>query len=237
MHINLLIAAGVSSGIIIFVLSEVIGRWMAKRQPVGLIRSWLVEIASDVRWLGKVIAVTIVIFIPSQNIKALAIATGFILKISVLIFGLLLTIAFVEQATTTIRKNLKESSKVSQRDKTNLLTLVPLAASGLKYVIYFCFFVIVLAACGVNILPVLGASAIAFGAIALASQHILQDMISTLSIFTDRLYGHGTIVKFPGNGYGVVDKVTWRWTFVKIGDKTLVIANRKVDMFWLDERD
>lgn len=80
----------------------------------------------------------------------------------------------------------------------------------------------------IDIRSLLGAAGIATLAVALAAKETLENLISSMIIFTEQPYGLGDTVKI-GDAEGVVEKIGFRSTLLRTSDKTLVtIPNKKM---------
>lgn len=226
--------------ILVFVIPPVamaIGSRLEKIQtrPDRPIRSWLSEIGSDIRWLlislALLTAIAIAVypfFKPSLNI---AIILG---KLNLTVFFLLIAIAGVS-CLAAFSEFLINTKGFSKNDRRNLLTLLPIATSAIKLCIYFLFCLLFLASLNVDIRPFLETGAIAAIILGIAGQNILSDMLSTLFIFTDRLFYVGDCLSILcGEEWieGVVLSISLRYTILDRGNgNKIAIANRTLDKF------
>jgi small-conductance mechanosensitive channel len=218
-------------------IAMVIGNRLERIQtrPDRPIRSWLSEIGSDIRWLlislTLLAAVTIAVypfFRPSLNIAIV------LSKLNLTVFFLLIAIAGVS-CLAAFSEHLINTKGFSKNDKRNLLTLLPIATSAIKLCIYFLFCLLFLASLSVDIRPFLETGAIAAIILGIAGQNILSDMLSTLFIFTDRLFYVGDCLSILcGEEWieGVVLSISLRYTILDRGNgQKIAIANRTLDKF------
>jgi small-conductance mechanosensitive channel len=207
-----------------------------KPHPDRPIRSWMQEIGSDVRWLtialgvlGAIVAIVQPFWSPIVGlVRVLA-------KVNLSVFCLLVAIAAVSVLVDLSKRKIDANKKLTKNDRRNLLTLLPIATSAIKLILYFGFCVAVLAAVGVDVRPFLEVGAIGLVILGLAGQSIIADMLSTLFIFTDRLFYVGDRLAFLcGEEWieGEVISISLRYTIVRCENShILAIANRQLDKF------
>jgi hypothetical protein len=105
-----------------------------------LIFLWLNEIGSDVRLYGFATSLALALSywanIYAGNFAWAAPLGIAIAKLSLSFWGILSAIAFLEVAQPFYSRVVEQSDIMSAVDKQNILTLIPVLASGLKIVIY-----------------------------------------------------------------------------------------------------
>jgi small-conductance mechanosensitive channel len=225
------------------VAGRIIGKRLERFRtlPERPIRSWLSEIGSDIQWLlyvlGLLSGLAIAVFQRYAFVLPFLLIAG---KIATNIFLLLITIAAISVASL-YASYIINTGNFTQNDRRNLTTLLPIAVSFAKLITYFAFVLLCLLVFKVNITPFLEAGAIISIILGIAGQNILSDILSTLFVFTDRLFYVGDTVSVPvGSGdvwmEGVVISISLRYTIIRLeasgGDcETLAVANRTLDRF------
>jgi|GEM_PF-7072602 small-conductance mechanosensitive channel len=224
-------------GIIFTVLSvsgKLIGTRLERVTPVNLIHSWLSEIGSDVRWfgfgVGSVAGVAYAITPYWKHTYAIA---YFLVTFQIILFSALAMVALVSVGAIALSKIVRNNIQLNNRDKTNYLTFIPVAASIIKLVLWVCGFVILLATNGIDITPILNIGAVTLAIFGFAGQDSLKDILATIKIFWDRILYVGTVVKFPGQKQGTVTSITLWNTTIKIDldgqDAHFIVANRDIN--------
>ncbi len=224
-------------GILIFIVSSVAGRIIGTRlgrvRPEGVLRAWLAEIGSDVRWLGMGLGVAIGLgwaLIPYWQYTFLV--AKFLVWLQLILFIALSLVALVSVSAITVSGAVQVNPALNNRDKRNYLTFIPVAASVIKLVLWVCSFVTLLAVNGVDITPILNISAVVLAIFGFAGQDSLKDILSTVKIFTDRILYVGTVIKFPGQKQGTVISITLWNTTIKLDgepESFFVVANRDIN--------
>jgi small-conductance mechanosensitive channel len=235
-NVNDTVGRAIAGGIIFTVLSvsgRIVASYLEKIRPNGILRSWLGEIGSDARWLGFGVGLTIGVgyaLAPWWSwVTAIA---KFLVWFQVILFVALCLVAFVSVSAVAVSKSVQSSPQLNNRDKTNYLTFIPVAASVVKLVMWAFSFVALLAVNGIDITPILNISAVALAIFGFAGQDSLKDILSTIKIFWDRILYVGTVVKYPGQRQGVVTSITLWNTTIKLDGEVnafFVVANRDIN--------
>lgn len=123
--------------------------------------------------------------------------------------------------------------RTALKDKAPLARLLETVGGLLNYGIYAGAFFTCLSTCGINITPLLASLGGASVVIGLASQTILGELASSLTLFAAPPFAVGDSVKFLSGGAlvmeGVVLAIEPMRTVLKTGDgNTLYVANGKV---------
>lgn len=209
-----------------------LGYRLSRSRSRSLIGLWLKEIGSDIQWLGFGCGVTLAIDTIAGYWLASYPYTLPALKLQLTIFGLLCAIAAVSVGCSHTERSIDASQTLSEIDKRNYLTLVPLAASVLKIVLYVITTILALASINIDITPFVQASAVVGIVIGIAVQTTLQDLFATLFLFTDRVLYVGDWVRYDdGSPFtGRVTRITAMRLFVRSLDgEMLILSNRKLD--------
>lgn len=199
------------------------------------IRSWLSEIGSDIKWFGSFLGAIWGVVITANFYFPPAVGLAIVAsKIAATFFTLLAGIAAVTCINAFIL-HLINTQNLAANDRRNFLTLLPIATSAIKLALYFLFILLLLASFGINITPFLETGAIAALILGIAGQNILSDMLSTLFIFTDRLFYVGDRLSILcGDEWidGLVISISLRYTILDRGNgRKIAVANRTLDKF------
>jgi small-conductance mechanosensitive channel len=215
--------------IILYLLSlpiiKSVGKRLERITRKDLLSLWLSEIGSDVRLYGFLSSTLISIgIISDMYIDGLykPLITGIKIIVSLWIFlGL---IAFIEVAEKYLKSNIINSN-VSEIDKRNYLTLIPVAASIFKVFSYGFISLSVLSSLGVDIAPILNIGAIGLGALMFAGSETIKDILATLKFFLSRKLYVGSYVKINGFKPGYVTRITIidTWITTKLSDGSELI--------------
>ncbi len=139
--------------------------------------------------------------------------------------GLLLLIAFSFFVTKFLLKWVRRffTRKMDETDTLKFFSFFKFV----QYVIYIIVFFAILGFAGVNVTPVLAASAALLVGIGLALQEIFQDVIGGILIIVDKSLLVGDIVEVEGRVGRVVDIKLRTTRAITRDDKVLVIPNHK----------
>jgi small-conductance mechanosensitive channel len=80
---------------------------------------------------------------------------------------------------------------------------------------------------GVSVTPVLASLGIGSLAVALAIQPTLENFFSGIQLIVDKPIQPGQVIKLDSGEEGVVFKIGWRSTWVKLGDNNIIILPNK----------
>ena len=140
-----------------------------------------------------------------------------LLAVVIIIFALIFTRYFLKFATKFVTKRLAEETRPKFE---SLFTFA-------KYVIYAIVFAMVFNGLGINITPVLAASAALLVGVGLALQTLFQDIISGVFILVDQTVKVGDIIELDSK-VGRVEEIKLRTTrAVTIDNKVLIIPNHQ----------
>jgi small-conductance mechanosensitive channel len=176
---------------------------------------WLSEIGSDVRIYG-LFSSTFVYILSISNIYfkgASKYVFGFT-KVIISLWVFLGIIAFIEVSEKYF-KNKIIISNMSEIDKRNFLTLIPVSASIFKVISYAFVSLSILSSVGVNIAPILNVGAIALGILMFAGSETIKDILATLKFFLSRKLYVGSYVKINNFKPGYVTRITIIDTWVE----------------------
>ncbi len=139
--------------------------------------------------------------------------------------GLLLLVIVSFVATKFLLKWVRRlfTRKMDETDKLKFFSFFKFV----QYVIYIIVFFAILSTAGVNITPVLAASAALLVGIGLALQEIFQDVIGGILIMVDKSLLVGDIIEVDGRVGRVVDIKLRTTRAITRDDKVLVIPNHK----------
>lgn len=139
--------------------------------------------------------------------------------------GLLLLIAFSFFVTKFLLKWVRRffTRKMDETDTLKFFSFFRFV----QYVIYIIVFFAILGFAGVNVTPVLAASAALLVGIGLALQEIFQDVIGGILIIVDKSLLVGDIVEVEGRVGRVIDIKLRTTRAITRDDKVLVIPNHK----------
>ncbi|MBW4666445.1 MAG: mechanosensitive ion channel family protein [Cyanomargarita calcarea GSE-NOS-MK-12-04C] len=218
---------------VLSVLGRIVGGRIEKTNPVGVLRSWLAEIGSDLRWLGFGLGATIGLGYAIAPWWGWTFPVAkFFVWFQIILFVALSLVAFVSVSAGFVSRSVQDNPQLNNRDKTNYLTFIPVAASVIKLFVWVFSFVALLAVNGIDITPILNISAVALAIFGFAGQDSLKDILSTIKIFWDRILYVGTVVKYPGQRQGTVTSITlWNTTIRLDGesDAFFIVANRDIN--------
>jgi len=131
--------------------------------------------------------------------------------------GLVLLIAYIvwEIARTAIDRRLAEEASVPEGSTTSRLrTLLPLLRIFVAITLVVMTVLSVLAALGVNIVPLLAGASIVGVAIGFGSQTLVKDIVSGAFFLMDDAFRVGEYIEV-GDAKGVVEKITVRALFLR----------------------
>jgi small-conductance mechanosensitive channel len=227
------------AGITVF---QVVGRNLEK--IVGgnnLVLIWLHEIGSDFRRGGKVIFFfvfwTMVIPEEYRVFHRLSVMSTWL---SVIIVVDAMLVALAQTWKLWAKRNIPE--RITAKDRQLTLTIIPIATNFAKYIIHGVAAVAAVRVAGVDISPLLGATAIGMAVLGFAGQSLLQDLFAFVSLLIDRPYHVGSVVEFfDSNGSrserGEVIEITVRNTVVLVKgiegapDYSYFVPNRSASGF------
>jgi small-conductance mechanosensitive channel len=240
MNISLIARAIASLSVALFV--PIVGRKIGNKleairyTPGQLVKHWLSEIGSDVRWYTLFVSQIVAVGIAAEVLYPSIWVVVFVLvKVASSLLFLLISIAAIGSAYAFLDLKIN-TSNFNPNDRRNLSTLLPIATSIIKLAVYGVSFALLLMSLNVNIRPLFELGLVASVILGIAGQAILSDILSTLFIFTDRLFYVGDRLTVPlGDGEwaeGTVVAITLRYTILDGGDgRILAIANRTLDKF------
>lgn len=217
-----------------------LGRFFERfTQKQNLLNMWLSEIGSDIRIYGPASAAFLTI---AYIATIYSVYLSWLLSISLIsarftavVWLVMILIALVESAAPYYQQ-IVEQAPVNERDKRNMLTLIPIAASALKILIYIAAFILGVGATGINITPFLNITTVLVALLGLAGTQTVQDVFASFKIFIDRVYYVGSIIeigadgicKYEGKLRGRVIKITLFKTFIQLDDNQLLTIDNGV---------
>lgn len=201
--LSILIAYFVS----IFIVKN-IGKRLERITRKDLVNLWLSEIGSDVRLYGFASCTVIALgLISNLYFKGLSHSLLIGLKIIISLWVFVGAIALIEVSEKYLKKTIFDSN-ISEIDKRNYLTLIPVAASIFK-IFSYCFIVLsILSSVGVDIAPIINIGAIGIGALMFAGSETIKDVLATLKFFLSRKLYVGSYVKVNNLKVGYVIRIT-----------------------------
>lgn len=117
----------------------------------------------------------------------------------------------VEIGNILIDRYQQEQQKLSEKERKQRLTLVPLMKSAMKYIVFFTAFLLALNAMNLNPAPLLAGAGIVGIVVGLGAQPLINDLVSGLFILSESLYLVGDYIE-TGGGRGVVEMIDIRTT-------------------------
>ncbi len=117
----------------------------------------------------------------------------------------------VEIGNILIDRYQQEQQKLSEKERKQRLTLVPLMKSAMKYIVFFTAFLLALNAMNLNPAPLLAGAGIVGIVVGLGAQPLINDLVSGLFILSESLYLVGDYIE-TGDGRGVVEMIDIRTT-------------------------
>jgi small-conductance mechanosensitive channel len=191
----------------LFILKK-IGKKLERIKGNGFVSLWLSEIGSDVRIYGSLTLTLLFIGIVSATyFKWLLPLLYTLMRILISVWVFIVFVAALEVGEKYLKNDI-EHSDISNIDKRNYLTLIPVVASVLKIFSYAVVSLSILASVGVNITPILNVGAIAIAALMFAGSETIKDVIATLKFFITRKLYVGSIVKVNNLRLGKVIRIT-----------------------------
>lgn len=138
--------------------------------------------------------------------------------LSLLIFGSLVVVSFILRSIRELY-----TKKLDDIDKLKFISVFKF----IKYVVYIVVFFIILGTVGVNITPILAASAFVLVGLGLALQDLFQDILGGVFIIFDKSLAVGDIIEVD-NKVGRVMEIKLRTTrTITQDDKIIIIPNHK----------
>lgn len=201
-------------------------RWRSFTNPW---KRWLHEIASDIlifSWLWTITSASYFVLAHWFDLQS---AILVIFRLSLVIFVLLCLIAGVTITTDHLEVLVQNSVDLDTVDKHNYLTLIPIAGSIIKLILYLFSAIFALGAIGVDTQPLITSATVLLAIFGLYTSSVGQDLLATLFIFTDRVFAVSSVIEYNGVR-GRVTKITAFRTSICDADGNLhLISNRKFD--------
>jgi small conductance mechanosensitive channel len=117
----------------------------------------------------------------------------------------------VEIGNILIDRFQQEQKNLTEKERKQRLTLVPLMKSAVKYTVFFTAFLLALNALNLNPAPLLAGAGIIGIVVGLGAQPLINDLVSGLFILFESLYLVGDYIE-TGQGRGVVESIDIRTT-------------------------
>ncbi|MDZ8118244.1 mechanosensitive ion channel family protein [Pontiella agarivorans] len=117
----------------------------------------------------------------------------------------------IEIGNILIDRFQQEQKNLTEKERKQRLTLIPLMKSAMKYVVYFTAILLALNAMNFNPAPLLAGAGIIGIVIGLGAQPLINDLVSGLFILFESLYLVGDYIE-TGQGRGVVESIDIRTT-------------------------
>ncbi|MBT8041997.1 MAG: mechanosensitive ion channel family protein [Pontiella sp.] len=135
----------------------------------------------------------------------------------------------VEVGYIVIDRFQQEQEHLTEKERKQRLTLVPLMKSVMKYVVFFTAFLMALNALNLNPAPLLAGAGIMGIVIGLGAQPLINDLVSGLFILFESLYLVGDYIE-TGEGRGVVESIDIRTTRLRDpGGQQHILRNGQID--------
>lgn len=226
--------AGVFSFVLIRTFTRKLGNRFERFQPTNLLFAWLIEVASDIRNLGKGLAFYSLIALPIwliwENLHAIVL-TG--LKSYLVVISCVFLIAFLNTWEAWRLSHINQ--EISPKDIQFAKTLYPILTNTGKYIVYGLGLMTTFSVWGVDVSAFLGAGAIAALILGIGGNLLISDFLSGLLIIFERIYYADSeieIIYADGKTIaGTVAKITWRITFIHETHTGAIVAvsNRLID--------
>lgn len=117
----------------------------------------------------------------------------------------------VEVGNILIDRFQQEQKSLTEKERKQRLTLMPLMKSAMKYLVFFTAFLLALGALKLNPAPLLAGAGILGIVVGLGAQPLINDLVSGLFILFESLYLVGDYIE-TGEGRGVVESIDIRTT-------------------------
>jgi small-conductance mechanosensitive channel len=211
---------------------------LESNRRTNIIHRWLNQIASDIKIYGFLEIFFLYVGFIYQNYYKANFNLGLLLaKINLIIFFFLITICWVEVGEQYIKGKIIHLN-VSDIDKRNYRTLLPVAASILKLICYCLVFLTILSTLNVDITPILNIGGISLAALMYAGSETIKDFIATLKFFLSRKLYVGAYVKINNLRPGYVIRITiidtWIETTLSNEEKIIqIISNGSIQIIVL----
>lgn len=139
--------------------------------------------------------------------------------------GLLLLVALAFFVTSFLLKGIRKiwTRKMDETDRLKFISVFKF----IKYVAYIIVVFAVLSFAGVNVTPVLAASAALLVGVGLALQEIFQDIIAGILIMVDKSLLVGDIIEIEGRVGRVIDIKLRTTRAITRDDKIIIVPNHK----------
>jgi len=145
-------------------------------------------------------------------------------KVDITVGLLLLIIVSVVVASFVLRSvRVIYTKRLNEIDKLKFISVFKF----IKYVVYIVVFFIILGTVGVNITPILAASAFLLVGLGLAFQDIFQDILGGIFIIFDKSLSVGDIIEVDNKVGRVVDIKLRTTRTITQDDKIIIIPNHK----------
>ena len=203
--------------------------------PRNILTDWLREIKSDIFIFSKLMIFffglnpVAKILIKNQN-KLIDKLTTSVNSILLYTFFLLISIALISVVDTYSERFISNSPRISEIDKRNFLTAIPILASIVKIFMYACYTILFMSALDIDTRPFLNIGAIILAALSFAGSDTIKSIIYTIKIFMTRRYYVGSILKINDLPIGQVVRIT-------IFDTTIADIENKEHTYIIDNCD
>ncbi len=114
-----------------------------------------------------------------------------------------------EVAYLLVDRSFGKGEDISESEKQQQATILPIIKSLLSYLIYFAAFVLILQAVGLNPMPLLAGAGIAGVVIGLGAQPLINDMVSGFFILFENVFLVGDYIE-TNEAQGVVEEIALR---------------------------
>ncbi|MFH1093704.1 MAG: mechanosensitive ion channel family protein [Candidatus Omnitrophota bacterium] len=136
---------------------------------------------------------------------------------------------FIEVTNLVINNTMLKSTEGSEVDQQKRLTLVPLARSFLKYLIYFTAFILILKVWGINPTPIMAGAGILGVVIGLGAQPLINDIVSGFFILFENLYLVGDYIE-TSVASGIVEAIEIRTTQIRsLNGQLYILRNGQIN--------
>ncbi len=117
----------------------------------------------------------------------------------------------IEIGKLLIDRSQQDQKHLTEQERKQRQTLVPVAKSAMKYVVFFVAFVLALDALNLDPTPLLAGAGILGIVVGFGAQPLINDLVSGFFILSENLYLVGDYIE-TGSGRGVVESIDIRTT-------------------------
>ena len=190
---------------------------------------WFHDVSSNIDYIGRYLGLFPgILYLCNYYGNATILSIAFDIELILLLLLAVVSVNnFLDKFEKYRIKIVKSNDRLNKRELTFQLTLIPLAISGFKYLVYGGFILASLAILDVDIVPIINAAGIGLVVISFFFKSIFEDIIASAFIFIEGKFFYGNYIRVPPYE-GKVVKITWSSTYLEKDGKVTIINNRTI---------